>query len=139
MGTVPVTINGVMYPKGRSGNDAPVPCTIVGQAWISDLSVGGGPMPPQGPVDPGYSPPWAQAPVDPGYSPPWAQVPARPAHPIVLPPDLPPEVTPPEPGSPPVIIPGVKPVQPIVPPPFVVIEYPGIGKVVVPQPVPSAK
>jgi hypothetical protein len=30
-----------------------------------------------GPVDPGYSPPWAQPrpPVDPGYSPPWAQVP----------------------------------------------------------------
>ena len=33
-----------------------------------------------GPVDPGYSPPWAhprppQGPVDPGYSPPWAQVP----------------------------------------------------------------
>jgi hypothetical protein len=29
-----------------------------------------------GPVDPGYSPPWAQVrpPVDPGYSPPWAQV-----------------------------------------------------------------
>jgi len=32
---------------------------------------------PGGPVDPGYSPPWAQVrpPVDPGYSPPWAQVP----------------------------------------------------------------
>ncbi len=38
---------------------------------------------PPGPVDPGYSPPWAQVPpghipggpVDPGYSPPWAQVP----------------------------------------------------------------
>ena len=37
------------------------------------------PLPPYipGPVDPGYSPPWAQIrpPVDPGYSPPWAQVP----------------------------------------------------------------
>ena len=33
-----------------------------------------------GPVDPGYSPPWAQVrpPVDPGYSPPWAQVPGKP-------------------------------------------------------------
>ncbi len=38
-----------------------------------------------GPVDPGYSPPWAQippggqggGPVDPGYSPPWAQVPPQ--------------------------------------------------------------
>lgn len=35
------------------------------------------PILPPGPVDPGYSPPWAQIrpPVDPGYSPPWAQVP----------------------------------------------------------------
>jgi hypothetical protein len=57
------------------------------------------PVPPiiPGPVDPGYSPPWAQVPpggqgggpVDPGYSPPWAQVPPggvkppswRPEHP----------------------------------------------------------
>jgi hypothetical protein len=45
------------------------------------------PLPPYipGPVDPGYSPPWAQippggqggGPVDPGYSPPWAQVPPQ--------------------------------------------------------------
>ena len=45
------------------------------------------PLPPYvpGPVDPGYSPPWAQVPpggqgggpVDPGYSPPWAQVPPQ--------------------------------------------------------------
>jgi hypothetical protein len=35
---------------------------------------GGGPSrPPTGPVDPGYSPPWARPPVDPGYSPPWAR------------------------------------------------------------------
>jgi hypothetical protein len=58
-----------------------------------------------GPVDPGYSPPWAQippggqggGPVDPGYSPPWAQVPGggggsppnwspiHPSHPIANP------------------------------------------------------
>jgi len=46
-------------------------------------SLPGQPHPPTGPVDPGYSPPWAQVPpggqgggpVDPGYSPPWAQVP----------------------------------------------------------------
>jgi hypothetical protein len=52
--------------------------------------------PPIGPVDPGYSPPWAQVPgggggggpVDPGYSPPWAQVPPggppRPGHDLPL-------------------------------------------------------
>jgi hypothetical protein len=66
---------------------------------------GSGAQPP-GPVDPGYSPPWAQVrpPVDPGYSPPWAQVrpptagwpgvpslpnvppfPPVPTHPIMLP------------------------------------------------------
>jgi hypothetical protein len=47
-----------------------------------------------GPVDPGYSPPWAQVPgggqgpggpVDPGYSPPWAQVPVPPPSPPNLP------------------------------------------------------
>lgn len=43
------------------------PIALPGDPWW-----GGG-----GPVDPGYSPPWAQVrpPVDPGYSPPWAQVP----------------------------------------------------------------
>ncbi len=47
-----------------------------------------------GPVDPGYSPPWAQVPgggnrpIDPGYSPPWAQIP-------VDPPTEPPPVKPP--------------------------------------------
>jgi hypothetical protein len=43
-----------------------------------------GPTPPGGggggPVDPGYSPPWAQVPVDPGYSPPWAQIPVDPGY-----------------------------------------------------------
>jgi len=34
-----------------------------------------------GPVDPGYSPPWAQIPVDPGYSPPWATPGPRPQPP----------------------------------------------------------
>jgi hypothetical protein len=41
-----------------------------------------------GPVDPGYSPPWARprppgqggGPVDPGYSPPWAQAPVDPGY-----------------------------------------------------------
>ena len=80
---------------------------------------------PAGPVDPGYSPPWAQVPgggqgggpVDPGFSPPWAQVPPgqaggggglRPSHPIALPgdpwwgtspPTEPPPTEPPPSGS----------------------------------------
>jgi hypothetical protein len=59
-----------------------------------------------GPVDPGYSPPWAQIPVDPGYSPPWATPGPRPspgpgvsAKVIPIPPQDPP-VDPPE-GMPP--------------------------------------
>ena len=42
-------------------------------ALITPLAGGGA----SGPVDPGYSPPWARpgggGPVDPGYSPPWAR------------------------------------------------------------------
>jgi hypothetical protein len=53
-----------------------------------------------GPVDPGYSPPWAQIrpPVDPGYSPPWAQV-RPPVDPGYSPPwaQVPPVVPPTEP------------------------------------------
>jgi hypothetical protein len=49
----------------------------------------GGSVPP-GPVDPGYSPPWAtvRPPVDPGYSPPWAQVPGVPIEPPTEPPPV---------------------------------------------------
>src|SRR5580765_4501151 len=57
------------------------------------------PVGPGGPVDPGYSPPWARPPVDPGYSPPWARpqppypdntLPGQqphPSHPIYFPPE----------------------------------------------------
>ena len=79
MASVKVTLNGVIFPKTRAGSDQPVPCTFVGEAWYSDLGVGG------------YSPPWARPPVDPGYSPPWATpTPPHPAHPIVNPPTDPP-------------------------------------------------
>lgn len=175
MAEVPVTINGVMYPKGRSATDAPIPCTIVGSAWITGLGVGGGPVPPQEPVDPGYSPPWARPPVDPGYSPPWAQVPPggggsqppHPEHPIwgppgfnppgpgmppgigggpIIPPNVPPGMqppTPPNPGDPTTPVPPPAgspgwPVSSIVPPPYIIVQYPGIGPVVVAPPVTPA-
>jgi hypothetical protein len=98
MASVPIEIDGVFYPHAR--HMSPVKGTMVGQAAIIGLGVGGGPMPPQRPVDPGYSPPWAQEPVDPGYSPPWARPPGgHPEHPIVKPePPDPPEVPP---GTPP--------------------------------------
>lgn len=60
MSVVPVTINGVAYPKNKK--DPPYPVTIVGYAWISGLH-------------PDQSPPGAQP---------------HPEHPIVLPPVDPP-------------------------------------------------
>jgi hypothetical protein len=46
MSHVPITINGVAYPKNKK--DPPMPVTIVGYAWISGLQVGGGPvLPPE--------------------------------------------------------------------------------------------
>jgi hypothetical protein len=88
MGAVPVTINGVMYPKGKAADDDPVPCTIVGYAWVTGLGVGGGPViPPPKPGDP-------PRPAHPIVLPP---VDAHPEHPIVLP--EPPEVVPPDPPT----------------------------------------
>ena len=87
MGAVPVTINGVMYPKGKSADDEPVPCTIVGYAWVSGLGVGGGPVipPPASGAHPEH--PIVLPPTDP----------VEPTHPIVLP--DPPEVSPPDPPT----------------------------------------
>ena len=86
MGAVPVTINGVMFPKGKSADDEPVPCTIVGYAWATGLGVGGGPIvPPTGPNLPAH--PIVLPPTSPG----------EPTHPIVLP--EPPEVSPPDPPT----------------------------------------
>jgi hypothetical protein len=95
---------------------AGVPVTIVGEAYVTGLGVGGGPMPPGGgPVDPGFGAPpgWGlrpshpivippgfidgvhpehpivivPSPIDPGFgAPPGWGL--RPTHPIVIPPDL---------------------------------------------------
>jgi hypothetical protein len=77
MGAVAITLNGVMFPKGKSADDEPVPCTIVGYAWRSDLAVD-------------ISPPTDQPhPEHPIVLPP--APPGEPSHPIVLP-DPPPEI-----------------------------------------------
>lgn len=92
------------------------------------------PVQPPGPVDPGYSPPWAQVPpgtqpprpVDPGYSPPWAQVPpgTQPPGPVdpgysppwaQVPPGTRPPITPPKPGD--ATPPADAPPKPTSPPP----------------------
>lgn len=86
MGAVPVSMMVTVYPKNKT--DKPYPATIVGYAWITDLGVGGGPMPPGQGEHPDNTLP--------GDLP-------HPEHPIVLPPieEPPPidETPPPGPGA----------------------------------------
>jgi hypothetical protein len=106
MATVPVTLNGVLFPKGRSANDQPIPCTFVGEAWYTDLGVGGGPIiPPPGSGQPPGFP--AHPIVPPGGYP-------HPEHPIVLPPPIDPPIPPDQLPSP-------------VPPSSVIKEPPATG------------
>lgn len=109
---------------------------LIGEASYTGLGIGGGPIVPP----PGDKPPrppvgiWP-GPGDPDYGPG-----PHPSHPISLPGDpwwpKPPETVPPipPPGSPPVVIKGDSPVNPIVPPPAIIVTYPGVGKVLVPLP-----
>jgi hypothetical protein len=156
MASVPIEISGVLFDKTARTQQSVV---LIGEASIYGLSIGGGPiMPPDGPppiagwTPPGYHP---SHPIAPGGPPPtigggpiyppiisgppgpWPTPPIHipPVNPIQpLPPNLP---NVPPPGSPPVHVGGTQPIQPITPPAAVVIDYPGIGKVVVPQPTDS--
>ena len=131
MAAVEVTITGTLYDKLNRTTQQVV---LIGEASLTGIGVGGGPIipPPQSPGTPTHPimlpgmPGW---PSDPG---------AHPSHPIMLPgmpgwPDPPPTMPPP--GSPPVALPGPGPVAPIVPPPAIIVDYPGVGKVLVPCPV----
>lgn len=73
MSVVPITINGVAYPKNKK--DPPYPVTIVGYAWITGLKPDNSPpvvvLPPEQPGEP----PIIWGPNDP-----------RPTPPIVIPP-----------------------------------------------------
>lgn len=62
MSYVPVTINGVAYPKNKK--DPPFPVTIVGSAWVTGLSVGGGPSPGMPPLPDNALPPIEQPPPE---------------------------------------------------------------------------
>jgi hypothetical protein len=96
MAEVPVTINCIIYPKTKGGTAQPYPAVIVGQAWVSGLGVGGGPVVP--PEMPGVPP---GVPTHPIVLPP----PGTPTHPIVIPepppemPTVPSEPKPPPPGG----------------------------------------
>ena len=178
MSAVEVTITGMLYDKlARTTQNV----VLIGEATLTGLGIGGGPIippggPPSGPVDPGYGkpmppsqiwggrpgpgdggswvpkPPYVSGgPIDPypdiggpGPQPPSG---ARPEHPIYYPPNVPPVLTPPVPPNPgdpttPVAPPPGSPgwpVQPITVPDYVVINYPGIGPVVVAKPIMPAK
>lgn len=146
MAAVEVTISGMLYDKLNRTTQNVV---LIGEATLTGLGVGGGPIFPP-PSGGGGNPPGIWGPTDPRPNPPIANVPPgsnpnppgfglRPEHPIVLPPEqVPPDMKPPEapaPGSPTTSVPGNWPVQPVTPPEYLVVNYPGIGPVVVAPPV----
>jgi hypothetical protein len=138
MSSVAVTINGVLWDKQMKMGR---PVVLWGEAYLTDLTVGGGPVvppdqppvtggPPGAPIHPIWGPP--------GFNPPGPGMPPGiGGGPIVPPLDWtpPPGVTVPPPGSPPVVIGGAHPVNPVVVPPFIIVSYPGVGPVIVPSPV----
>jgi hypothetical protein len=156
MAAIPISISGVLYDKTARTQQS---VYIIGSAQIVGLSVGGGPIippdeasPPEiggGPIIPpgggGGQPPHPEHPI---WGPPGINFPDKPGYPPtvgggpIIPPDqppLPPEMTEPNPGDPTTILPPPAgspgwPVQPITPPPYIVVNYPGVGPVVVAPP-----
>lgn len=149
MAAVEVTISGVLYDK-LSRTTRPV--VLIGEASLTGLGVGGGPIE-GGPGSPpgiwgGGNEPFPTPPIHlPGGRPPgtWGGAGEPfPTPPIVIPPDqAPPSMkppTPPPPGSPTTVVPPPAgsagwPVQPVVVPEYLILNYPGVGPVVVAPPV----
>src|SRR5262245_18156796 len=44
MAEVPVTINGVLFPKRRRGDEPPVPVTLIGSLWLTGVGIWGEPI-----------------------------------------------------------------------------------------------
>jgi hypothetical protein len=177
MAAVEITISGVLYDKYNRTQQNVI---IFGEASLTGLQVGGGPMP-------GGPPPWVSHPIPPVVwpnppggggqpNPPWW--PGHPEHPIpptvwptppgsggqpqpplgtwggdspwpgyatppIYIPPLPPDTAQPSPGDPTTPLPPPAgspgwPVQGIVPPPYIVVNYPGVGPVIVAPPETSA-
>jgi len=148
MAEVPIQISGMLYDLLNKTTQRVV---LMGNASIIGLSVGGGPIIPPDTVPPGGGggvPPHPEHPIwgPPGMElPPGSGFPPVAGHPLPVPPTppLPPEVTPPSPGDPTKPVPPPAgsagwPVQPMVPPPYVVVNYPGIGPVIVAPPATAA-
>jgi hypothetical protein len=141
MASVPITLDGALYDLWAKTTQRVV---FIGQASLTGLSVGGGPIIPDTPPSqpPGGGPPGQ--PIHPIWGPPGIELPPGPGfppvagHPLPIPP-LPPGTTPPNPGDPTTPMPPPAgsagwPVQPMVPPPYIVVNYPGIGPVIVAPP-----
>lgn len=92
MATVPIVFDGVIYPKKKTADDKPMPCTFVGNAMIAGLGVGL-PLPPP-PHHPGGVPPHPEFPI---WGPPGTDFPGTPGYPPVAGHPLP---EPPEPIDP---------------------------------------
>jgi hypothetical protein len=109
MAAVPITLVGTITTSAPKGGEVSSggteQCVITGIASITDLSVGGGPMPPQQPPGIWPSPGHPEHPIAPGGPPPgiWPS-PGHPEHPIA--PTPPTEIWP-KPGVPthPIVIP----------------------------------
>lgn len=139
MAAVEVTISGVLYDKYCRTMR---PVVLIGEASYTGLGIGGGPIiPPGQPGDGGPPHIWGPPDMPPGFwgggMGPGVRPQPHPEHPIIIPipPDSP---NVPPPGSPPMMVGGTQPVQPITPPSAVIIEYPGVGKVIVPLPTATA-
>lgn len=143
MAAINVTLNGVIVDK--FGRTISGPVAIVGELIYSDRGVGGGPMPPgEGGSPPGiWGPPgpWPTPPIHlpPEGSPPgiWGPTDPRPTPPIVIPPEqVPPEYKPPTTPPPGTVtpVPGNWPTSGMVPPEYLVVQYPGVGPVYVTAP-----
>lgn len=154
MASVDVTISGVLYDKlNRTMQNV----VLIGEASLTGLGVGGGPMPPGqggggkppgiwgGGNEPFPTPPIANVPGAPGYRPPgiWGGGNEPfPTPPIFIPPNVPPGMQPPvtpSPGDPPMIVPppagsGGWPVQPIAIPEYIIVWYPGVGPIYIAPP-----
>lgn len=147
MAAAEITISGVLYDKLNRTSQQVV---LIGDAVLTGVGIGGGPMPPGS----GGSPPGIWGPNDPRPTPPIYMPPGSggggnppgiwgggnepfPTPPIFIPPNVPPVLTPPtppNPGDPTTVVPGNFPVQPGTVPAYVVFNYPGVGPVTVAPP-----
>lgn len=134
MAAVPMSFRCTLYDlMSKSSREV----FLEGDAYITGLGVGGGPIyPPSQPPGGGDGkPPGIWGPTDP-----------RPMPPIYMPPiqpPLPPDFVPPAPGEPPKPLPPPAgaagwPVQPIAIPDYQVFNYPGYGPIVVAPPAPAS-